>query len=317
MFARFAIAQVDVGRVEDPIVNPTHICYSDESNWNKGQFRSVCIISLPIDKAAKFESEIVKQLADSDVAEFKWKYLESAKYRFAAEKILRIVFDYVCHGVLRVDTIVWDVCDSRHTIRHRDDVANLGRMYFHILNNVLKERWPHSAVWHLCPDEHNELDWGTLHEILDYKSVISREHDLFDLDKKCVSFTQILHKVYRIVKIDPCKSHERCLVQVSDLFAGLACFSKEHFVTYQKWVNQTSSQLSLFDGDPVMSMSNSQEQRFPLLRTFREECGRRKLGVSLESSGALTTPNPRNPINFWWYKPQSSLDKAPVSMMSC
>jgi len=36
------------------------------------------------------------------------------------------------------------------------------------------------------------------------------------------------------------------------------------------------------------------------------------MGVSLRKYKGLRTMKPSNPINFWWYEPQSDLDKAPT-----
>lgn len=293
----------------------THICYSDESNWNNGRFRSVCMISLPLEHVDELETKILEKLKESNVDEFKWGNLHSGKYRFAAVKLIDLVFDFVDRKILRLDTIIWDILDSRHAVEGRDDLANLGRMYFHLLNNVLKERWPDDAVWFLCPDEHNNIDWNTLHEVLDYKSVMLREHDLFTTSGNLAPFVRLLKKVYHVGQIEPCKSHEKCLVQVSDLFAGLAWFSKEHFTEYQKWSSYDENQLSLLENTEPAKLTNTQRERFHVLRKLIDGCGKRKLGVSLKSSGALTTPDPKYPINFWWYKPQTEMDKAPKKIL--
>lgn len=293
-------------------MNATHICYSDESSWNKGRFRSVCMVSLPIVYIDELEERISTKLKESGVEELKWNNLSSARSRFAAEKLIDLVFTFVCKKVLRIDVVAWDILDSRHNVIKRDDVANLGRMYFHLLNNVFKKRWPDDAIWLLCPDEHNHMDWNKLHETLDYKSVVPKEYDLFSISENVSSFVQLLKKVYHIEQIEPCKSHEKCLVQISDLFAGLTCFSKEYFDEYQKWLSMGESLLPLFpEATETVKLTNAQRERFPIIQKLRNECGKRKLGVSLKSSGALTTPDPRNPINFWWYKPQTENDKAP------
>ena len=43
---------------------------------------------------------------------------------------------------IRIDSLMWDIDDSRHKISGRDDTANLCRMYHHLLRNVFLERWP-------------------------------------------------------------------------------------------------------------------------------------------------------------------------------
>jgi hypothetical protein len=289
--------------------NFTHICYADESNWNSGQYRSICTISLPLENLEIVKANIGKSLLESNVSEFKWKKLDSAKYRYAAEKIIKFIIEAASKRLLRVDVIIWNTQDSRHTIELRDDEANLGRMYFHLLKNVLNKRWDNKAVWHLCPDEHNQINWDTLHEVLDYKSVIKTDKDLYNHN---TNYRTILKRVYQIEKISPSKSHEEVLVQVSDLFAGMAWFSKENFDSYKNWFDQNDNQLSFFKIENNNSLSNSQKERFPIMKYFRDECRKNALGVSLETYKAFTTKDPSCPINFWWYQSQSEKDKAPI-----
>jgi len=271
-------------------------------------------VTLTANDAKLLSGKIAIKLQESNVTELKWKSLDSAKYRFAAEKVINCVFEYVELKHLRIDTMIWDIKDSRHDVRGRDDAANLGRMYFHLLKNVLKNRWPDDAVWNLCPDEHNHMDWDTLHEVLDFKSVIAEEINLLNTADKKVNFPWVLKSIYNIKKIEPCKSDETTLVQLADLFAGMACFSKEHFNDYMQWYADNNSQPSLFSQNNSKSLSNAQKERFPIIKMFDSGCKKRGLGVSLKSSGALTTKDPQKPINFWWYTPQTEQDRAPVKV---
>jgi len=51
---------------------------------------------------------------------------------------------------------------------------------------------------------------------------------------------------------------------------------------------------------------------FQRITIINIQCKKRKLGVSLETKRCFSTPNPNNPINFWYYKPQHKMDKAPI-----
>ncbi|ACL26145.1 DUF3800 domain-containing protein [Chloroflexus aggregans] len=289
--------------------NITHVGFADESYWNTGRFRSLGMVTLPLDCLQAMESEVRQLLDESQVKEFKWKKLDGAKERFAAEKLCRFAVDKACAGQFRVDVLVWDIEDSRHKIARRDDIANLGRMYYHLFRNVLRARWPNDALWRLCPDEHTAQDWRTLQDYLKNKST-STEVD-------CSLFTGgqfriRLQREFGIQEIQAVSSWAHPLLQLADLFAGLAVFSRDKFDDYQKWLQATSPQVRLFDeGNASDSPSRSSLERFQVLKMFDCLCKQRKLGVSLETKRGLWTPKPENPINFWIYEPQHSEDKAP------
>ncbi len=157
----------------------THVGFSDESNWNKGRFRSLGLVTLPADQLNYINDKVRHLFEESGVREFKWKELAGTKERFAAEKLCKFTLEWALKGYLRVDVLIWDIEDSRHRIPRRDDVVNLGRMYYHLFRNVLRKRWPNEAIWRLHPDEHTAMDWGTLEECLQAVSIqIVIDHDI-------------------------------------------------------------------------------------------------------------------------------------------
>ncbi|WP_169239714.1 DUF3800 domain-containing protein [Candidatus Roseilinea sp. NK_OTU-006] len=287
----------------------THIGFADESHWNKGRFRSLGMVTLPLSCLEGMEGEVRQLLEQSQVREFKWNKLDGAKECFAAEKLCIFAIEKACVGQLRVDVLVWDIEDSRHKIAGRDDIANLGRMYYHLFRNVLRARWPNDALWRLCPDEHTAQDWGTLQDYLENKSIsVQVDRSLFSGNQ----FRIRLRQEFRIKEIQPVSSGAHPILQLADLFAGLAVFSRDKFDDYQKWLQSTSPQASLFDEDDGSAdSSRSSRERFQVLKKFDELCQERKMGVSLKNKRGLWTPNPENPINFWMYEPQHSEDKAP------
>jgi len=68
----------------------THIGFADESHWNTGRFRSLGLVTLPLNCLEVAESEVRRLLDESQVREFKWKKLNGAKERFAAEKLCKL-----------------------------------------------------------------------------------------------------------------------------------------------------------------------------------------------------------------------------------
>lgn len=121
-----------------------------------------------------------------------------------------------------------------------------------------------------------------------------------------------LRQEFGIEEIRPVSSEQHPLLQLADLFAGLAVFSRNNFDDYQKWLQATSPQAFLFhEADASSDSSRSSRERFPVLKEFDHACKQRRLGVSLKTKRGLWTPDPQNPINFWIYEAQHPEDKAP------
>jgi hypothetical protein len=267
------------------------------------------MVTLSLDHLESIEGEVWRLLNESGVQEFKWRNLRGARERFAAEKLCAFAVDKASAGQLRVDVLVWDIEDSRHKIPKRDDTANLRRMYYHLFRSVLRKRWPDNAIWRLHPDEHTAMDWETLQDFLERKSVsIETNRSLFADNR----FPFRLRRKFGIEEIRPVSSGGHPLLQIADLFAGLAVFSRDKYHEYNEWLQNNSGQRSLFDeANASSNPSRSSQERFTVLKQFDEACKRRSLGVSLKSSHGLRTPDPQNPINFWMYEAQHPEDKAP------
>lgn len=281
----------------------THVGFSDESNWNTGQFRSLGLVTAPINIVDQLEEELRRLLKDYKTYEFKWKKLKCAKERFTAIKMCNFAIDKACRNLLRIDVLVWDIRDIRHHVRGRDDIENLQRMYYHLFRNVLRKRWPKDAVWRLYPDEHTAMDWQKVEDCL--KSAGRRlvgERSLFGVR---------LQKEFSLQEIVSVRSVNHPLLQLADLFCGMAVFSREKFDEYQGWLEANCNQLHLTGDTPDVRPSRSSKERFEVLKTFDEGCKKHCIGVSIKQKRGLWTPNPENPLNFWMYRAQHPLDRAP------
>ncbi|MGQ9526078.1 MAG: DUF3800 domain-containing protein [Armatimonadota bacterium] len=288
----------------------THVGFSDESNWNKGRFRSLGLVTTRLACLGGLETELKNLLSESQINEFKWKKCDGAKERFAAEKMCDFAIEKACAKLLRVDVLVWDIQDSRHSVHGRDDTGNLQRMYYHLFRNVLRARWPNDAVWRLHPDEHTAMDWETVKDCLENVGERPEMERSLHTEGR---FRIRLQKEFSLQEILPLQSAEHPLLQMADLFAGMAVFSRDKFDEYQAWLRAGSKQSRLFEDVPdAVYPSHSSRERFKVLRRFKECCKLRKLGVSLKTKRGLWTPKPENPLNFWLYEPQCPEDKAPT-----
>jgi hypothetical protein len=288
----------------------THIAYSDESYSTASRYRSIAAVTLEISRDHEISHLIRDLLRESNVSEFKWAKLKQARYRFAALKMIDQVLEFSIQSWVRVDVLIWDTHDSRHNIPGRDDVANLQRMYYHLLKNVLQCRWPTGSTWKLCPDENSALDWMTVQDFLDAAGLGFRVGgDLLDGGE----FRLRLARDFGIQQICEMNSAETPLCQLADLFAGLGAYSHLAYEKYENWLRTQSGQLAFgFGLGDEVKLSNSDCERCKVIQHLDEQCKQHKLYVSLKSSGGFKTYDPTSPINFWFYEPQHPDDQAPL-----
>ncbi len=294
----------------------THFAFADETNYNKGRYKGIGLISVASKDAGILSRNLSNVLAESKVSEAKWSNLNSAKTRFAAQKMLDLTVKAVVEGILRVDVLTWDIEDSRHNLMSRDDIANLQRMYFHLFKNVLVNRYPNGSTWRLHPDENLAMKWGRLLFFLQKSGI--RKPITMPLSSETVLS---MERYYNIDKIMPLRSCEEPLIQLADLFAGIAAYSRNNYPQYEQWICKGTHQQTLFESfdeckhSKTIKLSGSDKERCKLLVYFNKNCKRKKLGVSIKTNKGLRTFNPINPINFWWYIPQNESDKAPTKEM--
>jgi hypothetical protein len=272
----------------------THVAYADETSYNKGRFPGIALISLPQSQSEQVNGEVAHILQQADVREFKWERLSSAKRRFAALHLIDYTIKKAADKVLRLDILTWDMQDARHHIPKLDKIANLQRMYYHLFRNVLRARWPDTAVWHLRPDEHSAMSWDDVYDYLDLHSV----NWTVDSNEALIDFRREFH----IQRITPCHSHLEPLIQLADLFAGLGSYSRACFDRFQTWQKTPDA----------VQLSHTDRERCHILAQLDQRCKQRRLGVSLQSHRGLRTLNPKKPLNFWWYMPQHAGDTAPT-----
>ncbi len=281
----------------------SHIGYLDDSRYNVGRYRSIALVTLAIKDYHHLVNLLKTQIEESEIREFKWERLKNAKYRFGAIKMINFAVKYVCSHLLRIDVVIWDIEDRRHKVIGRDDLENLQRMYYHLLNVVLSRRWPYGSVWKICPDENSAIPWERLKTSLQHTGGKPPSQIRLITGEKKLDQTK-----YSIQQLIQVKSHEEPLLQLADLFAGISIFSREKFEQYQV----STGQQTMLENHDEFHSSNADVERFTVLCHLIQLCRSKSLEVQFQSARGLKTPNPNNPLNFWWYTPQSAKDKAPV-----
>jgi hypothetical protein len=248
--------------------------YTDEAQFNFGRYRGLAMISLPKLYAPALGRSLQRLLLDSDLAECKWEKMRSARMYFAGRKLLGWTILQAERSRLRVDTLTWDTLAATRSGQGVPHVANLRRMYRALLEEVLPRCWGKSAIWQLYPDEQSAMSWD-----------------------------QLVDGLPMVKGIVACRSHEHQLIQLADLFAGLAVYSRSSYDLYERWLCEPLHLRSRNDPDPPThdaEYSASDRVRCLLLNEFYTDCTLRHLGVSLRTRRGLYTSDPGRPLAFRW-----------------
>ena len=257
--------------------------FTDEAQYNFGRYRGLAMVSGPQDEVPRLRQEAHALLEESGITEWKWEKVRTARARFAGSKLLRWAIGAAELARLRVDTLTWDVEEGSRAGRGVPHIANLRRMYRALLEDVVPRRWGADTTWRLYPDEQSAMSWDRL-----------------------------VSGIAQITSITPCHSHEYPLIQLADLFAGLAVYSRGSYDTYERWLTLPPDQRlrEPEESGPSLSasfhFSASDRVRCRLLDEFYTRCKQGYLGVSLRTRRGLFSADSSAPLAFHWWTPRDA-----------
>lgn len=231
---------------------------------------------------------------------FKLNQFNSMDKVNALEKFLKGIFNYMDNGFIHIHTIIWDIKDSRHDFVGRDDMENLSFMYYKLIKSFAEDKLKEGDILTIFPDRNNYLKWNKIEEILPNDGVYNtEEHSFYTLHKS---------KVF----INESNTNENPLIQIADIFAGMARTSYIDYEKYEKWLNK--SQQSLIPNEILYdaNISVKEEHRFKIYKFIDIYSKHKSWTVSLKSNKGFSTFNKLKPLNFWFYRPQHEEDKAPL-----
>ena len=266
--------------------NATYLGFADEAHYNVGRYRGLALVSMRATEAPRLRAELTSILHQSRVIECKWEKVRSARTRFTAQELLRWTLEQALSDFLRVNVLTWDTGTSEDQRQGTHHMKRLRSTYVQLLVRVLRTRWPDARYWRFYPDEQEALDWRAI------------EHDLQKL------ITNELTHVAEIEQILPRVSHNEPFVQLADLFAGLAVFSRDGYDDYERWLCSPGEDRDKPTGEqePPTRLSSSLRQRCLILDEFYTDCKLRDMHVSLRTNRGLRTYDPQAPLAFEWVK---------------
>lgn len=256
--------------------------YSDESGINVGdRYTSVSVVSGEAEALNYLRDKLRETLRDKNVDEVKFSKISSygSPYTKAAVDFVGcVVNDFAICNKVRIDTITTD--NECLNGEDYDSVSepDLEGMYYHVLSHVGR-RWG-CTQWGFYPDENSRVNWS---------GIVSSEDAQFQFSE-----------------VKELNSVGEPLVQLADLFAGMARFSHEDNGGCAEWVERSRDE---GQGKLIPSMAWDKGNipklkgcRYKLIGGLYFLCRRHKLYVSLRSEKHLRTWRPQSPINFWDYR---------------
>lgn len=288
-----------------------YAAYSDKSGTFTRRFQSIALVTGKTDALDELSKLLTHVLAQKQVAEVKFELVRThAPMLEAAYAFLEcLVIQFANVNKARLNVLTWDTQDARHTISGRDDIANLERMYYKMFMHVARQ-WQVRSTWKFFPDENSHIDWSEFIRILN-SAPLTRHRKNPSLFPE----TQVYQSL-KVAEAHPLDSLKEPLIQVADLLAGIARFSREEGAQCVTWLDTWGNKLQprlpnlCCEEDPNEPIKTKQN-RFWLLGEFDRMCKKCKMGVSLREKKCLWTPNGSNSINFWNYEPQHEYDQAP------
>ncbi len=283
--------------------------YCDKSAGATGRYQSLAAISGSASVLCRLRDKLCPMVPCGREVKFA-RLTGDAVSSAAAQGFVDAALRAAYSGGVRIDVLTWDLHDERHTIVGRDDAANTGRMAFHLFTKVAK-RHAHPR-WRLILDAGEGYDWSGLAPYLNMTPVRGPRRTTPG-HPTLIEFEDTRIEVMSVEEID---SASEVLVQLADLFAGLASFSYDEGERCLRWAQaqecaSTLPGLDLVFGDSPR-LSRGKSCKYRLLISLYETCKSLRLGVGLRTEKHLVTRDPRQPVNFWAYNPQRPEDKAPT-----
>ena len=287
-------------------IQQTYVAYSDESGINDDdQYTSVAIVSGERRTVDNLKSELTEIVNNNRIKEVKFNKV--TRYKSPMTQAARCfmncaIGDYASGNRIRIDVQTKYNEPSLNTNVNGDYKIELERMYYNLFLHIGR-CWQQNQ-WSFYPDINSQIKWA---EIIAY---LKRTRLRQKSTKSPLLIDLLLgeNPSFEFTEVKQVGSVSEPLVQLADLFAGLARFTYEEkprcaeWVVSQRNINQKEFPLCLENETDVI-IRRTKRCRYQLIGELYRLCGRHRLHVSLRTRRYLSTWKPKYPINFWDYKP--------------
>ncbi len=282
--------------------------FSDESGVDgSNRYQAICTISGRREDMRVIHKELKVCLLKHQCSEIKFSKIKGGlKYFNCAKDFIDVGLRRCYEGLICVEVMVWDIYDSRHAVKGRDDGENFSRMYYHCLKSSVKN-WQAAASWELYPDENSLIDWPKL------SFYLSRTNFAEPYKEAKLLFEELRQlKLQKIHPPKPSSSSKFFIIQLADLFAGIVRTSHSEGQKLIDWRKAKDSKSTFFPIDYDLAISNNQKAKYEVMSHFKDKAEELSLGVNLSKCKYFKTFNKSKNIFLWKYEPQYENDKAPT-----
>lgn len=273
----------------------SYVGFLDESHWNNGRYRSVAMISMPVEALPLLDDDLRVLMEASSVEAVEFKKVRTVKYHHAARKVFDCTIARAAAQQVKIDVLVWDTYDERHSIEGRDDLANLEEMYYFLIRHCIHRRWHLPGEWILFPDEGTPVNWERVRVRVN-------------------SYKGAFYSKSAIETISPAESKSEKLIQVADLFAGIAVYSRKRYRAYLNWGHSQNDWPAVNPWE-LKEANRGEGQRFDLMERILKACRDIGMTTCLEETEGFESEDRTEPVNFWLYRSQHPADRAPTKMV--
>lgn len=286
-----------------------YLIFSDESGIaGNERYRAIGTVSGHLQDMRTLHKQLGEMLEKYKKSDVKFKKLKGdSKLTKISKEFVSLGLKKCYEGIIRINVMVWDTQDSRHSIQGRDDVENFKRMYYHALKVTMRQ-WDNQLKWEFYPDENTAINWR---EIADY---LSRTNLSRDNKVEQTLFGDLINlafaKIHSPTDSSSPKYHN---IQLADLFAGIVRLSHLHGQDLIDWRLVNSPENLLFTpANQDCELSKGQKAKFEVMSHFKDKADFHSLGVNLSKDKYFQTFNKGKNIFLWKYEPQHENDKAPI-----
>jgi hypothetical protein len=273
------------------------------------RFQAIGTVSGSLKEMKTLHKQLGDLLKEYDMSDVKFSKIKGDSTYTQISKEFTSLGLKKCHeGTIRVNVMVWDTQDSRHSVKGRDDIENFKRMYYHILKVTIKQ-WNNQFRWEFYPDEHTAINWQEIAFYLSRTNLSKVEGGVPFLFEK--------FREFNFAKIHPPKestSSKFYIIQLADLFAGIVRTSHLCGRDLIEWRQVNCPGNSLFPANQDSGISKNQNAKFKVMSHFKDIADSYRLGVNLSEDKYFQTFNHHKNIFLWKYEPQHENDKAPVKI---
>lgn len=166
-------------------------------------------------------------------------------------------------------------------------------MYYNLIKDITSKILISQESLKIYHDQNNSMDWEFLQMLLRRNSVRYDYNNNYIIDS---------HEIY--IKESSTEKHN--LIQIADIFAGIARSSYEDYNDYEFYDPEQTRLM------PLKKISRRQKYRFEIYKIIKKWGEEHSYQISINSKRGFYSFNQDAPINFWFYKPQHKNDKAPT-----